>query len=125
MSQTLPQVFWALALSAPVSGPRAENSIRNYSVWTDTAGNAISCHNGGITRVTTGAIGKPLRKDVSGLRVVIVRDTGLEHRFYHLGELPNRINLSPPKKSAYSPNPLKKSSNVWSRTSLVSLPPVL
>lgn len=48
--------------------------------------------------VTTGAIGKPLRKDVSGLRVVIVRDTGIEHRFYHLGELPNRIDLSPAKQ---------------------------
>lgn len=41
--------------------------------------------------VTTGAIGKPLRNDVSGLRVVIVRDGGIEHRFYHLGEIPNRI----------------------------------
>lgn len=49
--------------------------------------------------VTTGAIGKPLRKDVSGLRVVIVRDIGIEHRFYHLGELPNRIDLSPPKQA--------------------------
>lgn len=41
--------------------------------------------------VTTGAIGNPLRNDVSGLRVVIVRDSGIEHRFYHLGEIPNRI----------------------------------
>jgi 3',5'-cyclic AMP phosphodiesterase CpdA len=46
-----------------------------------------------VEMVTTGAIGKPLRQDVSGLRVVIVRDTGIEHRFYHLGELPNRTPL--------------------------------
>ena len=44
-----------------------------------------------IEIVTTGAIGKPLRQDVSGLRIVIVRDTGIEHRFYHMGEVPNRI----------------------------------
>ncbi|NLF68310.1 MAG: hypothetical protein GX575_04560 [Candidatus Anammoximicrobium sp.] len=49
--------------------------------------------------VTSGAIGKPLRKDVSGLRVVIVRDSGIEHRFYHLGEIPNQIDLSPPKQA--------------------------
>lgn len=53
-----------------------------------------------LEMVTTGAIGKPLKNDVSGLRVVIVRDTRIEHRFYHLGEIPNRIDLSPPKKSA-------------------------
>lgn len=50
--------------------------------------------------VTTGAIGKPLRKDVSGLRIIIVRDRGVEHRFYHLGEIPNRIDLTPPKRPA-------------------------
>ena len=54
---------------------------------------------GSLEMVTTGAIGKPLRKDVSGLRVVIVRDTGIEHRFYHLGEIPNRIDLVPPRKA--------------------------
>ena len=53
-----------------------------------------------LEMVTTGAIGKPLRKDASGLRIVIVRDAGLEHRFYHLGEIPNRIDLTPPKKTA-------------------------
>lgn len=44
--------------------------------------------------VATGAIGRPLGNDVSGLRIVIVRDTGIEHRYYHLGEIPNRIDLS-------------------------------
>lgn len=55
---------------------------------------------GSLEMVTTGAIGKPLRKDVSGLRVVIVRDTGIEHRFYHMGEIPNRIELTPAKRPA-------------------------
>jgi serine/threonine-protein phosphatase CPPED1 len=49
--------------------------------------------------VATGAIGKPLRNDVSGMRIVIVRDTGLEHRYYHLGEIPPQIDLSPPKQA--------------------------
>jgi hypothetical protein len=47
--------------------------------------------------VVTGAIGKPLRDDVSGMRIVIVRDTGIVHRYYHLGEIPNRVDLSPPQ----------------------------
>lgn len=55
---------------------------------------------GALEMVTTGAIGKPLRKDVSGLRIVIVRDTGIEHRFYHMGEIPNRIDLTAAKKPA-------------------------
>ena len=53
-----------------------------------------------VEMVTTGAIGKPLQRDVSGLRVIIVRDTGIEHRFYHLGEIPNQIDLSPPPQAA-------------------------
>jgi len=63
------------------------------------------CHANVTTRydslelVTTGAVGKPLRNDVSGMRVVIVRDTGIEHRYYHLGEIPNQIDLLPPQQS--------------------------
>jgi hypothetical protein len=42
-------VACAVALvSAPCYG---EKPIRNYTAWTDTAGNHISCHDGGITRV--------------------------------------------------------------------------
>jgi len=33
----------------------------------------------------------------SGMRVVIVRDIGLTHRYYPLGELPNRIDLKEPR----------------------------
>jgi 3',5'-cyclic AMP phosphodiesterase CpdA len=52
---------------------------------------------GGLEVVTSGPIGKPLRKEKSGLRVVIVRDSGIEHRYYEMSEIPNMIDLSPPK----------------------------
>ncbi len=55
-----------------------------------------------LEMITSGAIGMPLRKDVSGLRIVILRDASIEHRFYHLGEIPNQIELAPPKKVAES-----------------------
>jgi len=51
----------------------------------------------GFEAVATGPIGKPLGEGKSGLRIVIVRDADLEHRFYHFGELPNRIDLGPAK----------------------------
>lgn len=54
-------------------------------------------HYESLELVTTGAIGKPLRKDVSGMRIVIVRDGAIEHRFYHLGEIPHQIDLAPVK----------------------------
>ena len=31
--------------------PSADRPIRNYTAWTDNAGNQISCHDGGLTRV--------------------------------------------------------------------------
>ena len=46
---------------------------------------------GDLEMVTSGPSGKPLGKDQSGIRVVIVRDSGIEHRYYELGSLPNRI----------------------------------
>jgi serine/threonine-protein phosphatase CPPED1 len=50
---------------------------------------------GGIDMITTGPVGKPLGDNPqSGMRVVIVRDDGLSHRFYSLGELPNTIDLT-------------------------------
>ena len=49
---------------------------------------------GDIEMITSGPVGMPLGQGTqSGLRVVIVRDSGLEHRFYALGELPNAIDL--------------------------------
>ena len=63
---------------------------------------------GALEIVTSGAIGKPLRKDRSGLRVVIVRDSGLEHQWFDLGSIPNQIDLSPPKKKAPAAKPAIK-----------------
>jgi DNA repair exonuclease SbcCD nuclease subunit len=75
--------------------------LRQYGVTHVFAGHYhanVTANYDSLEMVTTGAIGKPLRNDVSGLRVVIVRDTGIEHRYYHLGEIPNQIDLSPPKQ---------------------------
>ena len=47
-----------------------------------------------LEAVVTGPVGKPLGKCRSGLRLVIVRDTKIEHRYYDFGELPNRVDLS-------------------------------
>jgi serine/threonine-protein phosphatase CPPED1 len=44
--------------------------------------------------ITTGPVGKPLGNDRSGLRIAIVRDNGIEHRYYSFGEIPNQIDLA-------------------------------
>ncbi len=46
---------------------------------------------GDLKVVTTGALGKPLG-DESGMRIAVVRDGGIEHHFYGLGEIPNQID---------------------------------
>lgn len=46
---------------------------------------------GDLQVVTTGPIGMPLRGAKSGMRIVVVRDDGIEHRYYDLGDLPNRV----------------------------------
>ena len=56
--------------------------------------NAIA-RDGDMEAVTTGPVGMPQGGDKSGLRVIIVRDDRIEHRYYHFGELPNRIDLNP------------------------------
>jgi len=55
---------------------------------------------GNLESVTTGPVGKPMGEDKSGLRVVIVRDDRIEHRFYHFGEIPTRVDLAPAKSQA-------------------------
>jgi hypothetical protein len=49
---------------------------------------------GELEMVTSGPVGKPLGNDLSGIRVVIVRPTGIEHRYYSLGAIPNQIQLT-------------------------------
>lgn len=51
---------------------------------------------GDLLNVTTGPVGKPLGGAKSGLRVAIVRDDVIEHRYYEFGELPTKIELTPP-----------------------------
>jgi len=46
---------------------------------------------GDLQVVTTTAVGKPLEGE-SGMRIVIVRDNGIEHRFCSLGAIPNHID---------------------------------
>ncbi len=50
---------------------------------------------GTLENITSGPVGKPLGGAKSGLRVAIVRDDRIEHRYYELGELPTRIELNP------------------------------
>jgi 3',5'-cyclic AMP phosphodiesterase CpdA len=63
--------------------------------------NALA-RDGDMEAVTTGPVGMPQGGDKSGLRVVIVRDDRIEHRYYHFGEIPSRIDLSV-KTNAKSP----------------------
>jgi 3',5'-cyclic AMP phosphodiesterase CpdA len=56
-----------------------------------------SGRSGEVEMTTTGPVGKPLGEgSQSGLRVVTVRDSGLTHRYYQLGELPNQIEIKNP-----------------------------
>lgn len=63
---------------------------------------------GTIENITSGPVGKPLGGAKSGLRVAIVRDDRIEHRYYELGELPTRIELNP--AAAKKDAPAKKAS---------------
>ena len=55
---------------------------------------------GQIENITSGPVGKPLGGAKSGIRVAIVRDDRIEHRYYELGELPVKIELDPPPPAA-------------------------
>lgn len=50
---------------------------------------------GELENITSGPVGKPLGGAKSGIRVAIVRDDKIEHRYYELGELPTKIELDP------------------------------
>ena len=55
--------------------------------------NALA-RDGDLEMITTGPVGKPLGDAKSGMRIAIVRDGGIEHRYYELGELPDRVDVS-------------------------------
>jgi 3',5'-cyclic AMP phosphodiesterase CpdA len=48
---------------------------------------------GAMEMVTTSAVGKPLRKDPSGLRIVKVFADRIEHRYYGLDDVPEWVEL--------------------------------
>jgi 3',5'-cyclic AMP phosphodiesterase CpdA len=54
----------------------------------------------GIENITSGPVGKPLGGAKSGIRVAIVRDDRIEHRYYELGDLPVTIELDLAKAAA-------------------------
>ncbi len=51
----------------------------------------------GMEMITTNALGKPLGKDPSGLRVVRVYPEGIKHQFYGLKDIPESIQLNEEK----------------------------
>ena len=50
---------------------------------------------GEIENITSGPVGKPLGGAKSGIRVAIVRDDRIEHRYHELGDLPVRVEMNP------------------------------
>ena len=72
------ELFRRYGVSHLLSGHYHRNSFGKY---------------GEMEMVTSGPIGMPLGKDGSGLRVVIVREDGIEHRYYEIDQIPNRIRL--------------------------------
>lgn len=53
---------------------------------------------GALEMITTGPVGKPLGKGTqSGMRIGIVRASGIGHRWYDFGNLPNQVELEPAK----------------------------
>jgi len=54
--------------------------------------NAVA-RDGSLEMVTTGPVGKPLGDGRSGLRIVTVGDTGIQHRYYDFGEIPNKVTI--------------------------------
>jgi 3',5'-cyclic AMP phosphodiesterase CpdA len=81
--------------------------FRQYGVRYSFSGHLhrnAEASDGDFANITTGAVGKPLGGSQSGFRVVIVREDRIDHRFYELGQLPVKIELSekeaPAKKGA-------------------------
>jgi serine/threonine-protein phosphatase CPPED1 len=48
---------------------------------------------GELENITSGPVGKPLGGAKSGIRIAIVRDDKIEHRYYELGELPVKVEF--------------------------------
>jgi len=48
---------------------------------------------GDLEMITTGPVGMPLETAKSGMRIATVSDTGVSHRYYDFGELPDSLGL--------------------------------
>jgi 3',5'-cyclic AMP phosphodiesterase CpdA len=75
-------------------GPYIE-SLKRYGVthvFTGHLHQEKTAKSGDLEVVVTGATGKPLGGTRSGMRVVVVRDGQVYHRWYDFGELPNKID---------------------------------
>ena len=49
---------------------------------------------GSMEMITTGPVGKPFGKDVSGFRVVIVHEANIQHQYYGMDDVPKTIDLT-------------------------------
>jgi predicted phosphodiesterase len=48
---------------------------------------------GAMEMITTGPVGKPLGKDVSGFRIVTVHEDHIRHQYYGLDDVPQTVDL--------------------------------
>jgi hypothetical protein len=51
----------------------------------------------GLEAVVTGPVGKPLGGARSGIRVFLVTEAAITHKYYELGGLPTTIDVAPAK----------------------------
>lgn len=48
---------------------------------------------GTMEMITTGPVGRPLGNDPSGLRIVIVNETNIQHQYWAMDDVPEKISL--------------------------------
>jgi 3',5'-cyclic AMP phosphodiesterase CpdA len=53
---------------------------------------------GDLEMITNGPVSRPLGTDPTGFRIVTVRDSGLVHRYYSMGEIPNQFPSAAPAR---------------------------
>ena len=49
---------------------------------------------GAMEMITTGPVGRPLGKDPSGFRIVTVYETNIQHQYYGMDDVPEKVNLT-------------------------------
>lgn len=75
--------YLALLADAGVRAVLAGHYHRNAHGWAD-----------GVEMITTGPVGKPLGDDPSGLRIVRVGPDGLDHTYFGLESVPERVGAA-------------------------------